>query len=220
MGVGVDVGVCVCVRVCVYRQQILCQLCFSSSPFRGMHSSVHSMCSLNPNTLELPLYNVCRYKDVLDASAALSRVILSKQQCSHRLSHTLPRIGLHAAPGIQYAVATLAIWQSGGIVVPLGTSFPPTELSHLFQDAGIKLVRCHCMHGACPWMGLAQQPAARGMPLNAYHALLSQPLWISHALAGLLLVVLLLLVVVLLPLLLLVLVLLLLLLSHWECFWM
>jgi len=51
-----------------------------------------------------------------------------------------PRIGLYATPGVEYAVGTLAIWQSGGIAVPLGTSFPPAELSYLFQDAGIGLV--------------------------------------------------------------------------------
>ncbi|KAF5836127.1 hypothetical protein DUNSADRAFT_6380 [Dunaliella salina] len=41
---------------------------------------------------------------------------------------------------MEYTAATLAVWQSGGIVVPLGTSLPPTELSYLFQDAGINLV--------------------------------------------------------------------------------
>ncbi|KAL6755300.1 hypothetical protein V8C86DRAFT_2678839 [Haematococcus lacustris] len=51
-----------------------------------------------------------------------------------------PRIGLHAAPGPEYAIATLAIWQCGGIAVPLATSHPASELSYVLQDAGVTMV--------------------------------------------------------------------------------
>ncbi|GFR49198.1 hypothetical protein Agub_g11223 [Astrephomene gubernaculifera] len=52
-----------------------------------------------------------------------------------------PRVGLYAAPGPEYLAATWAVWQAGGIVVPLATSHPPSELSYVCQDAGVSAVR-------------------------------------------------------------------------------
>ncbi|GIL75510.1 hypothetical protein Vretifemale_5226 [Volvox reticuliferus] len=51
-----------------------------------------------------------------------------------------PRVGLYAAPGPEYLAATWAVWQAGGIVVPLATSHPPPELSYVCQDAGVSAV--------------------------------------------------------------------------------
>ncbi|GIL63407.1 hypothetical protein Vafri_17443 [Volvox africanus] len=51
-----------------------------------------------------------------------------------------PRVGLYAAPGPEYLAATWAVWQAGGIVVPLATSHPPPELSYVCQDAGLSAV--------------------------------------------------------------------------------
>ena len=91
-----------------------------------------------------------RYQDLLSASTRLSQVLADGQQhVDGSRASPLPRVGLHAAPGIQYVAATLAIWQSGGIVVPLGSSFPPAELSYLFQDAGISSVRFMKVKSCC-----------------------------------------------------------------------
>ncbi|KXZ45017.1 hypothetical protein GPECTOR_59g624 [Gonium pectorale] len=51
-----------------------------------------------------------------------------------------PRVGLYAAPGPEYLAATWAVWQAGGIVVPLATSHPPPELSYVCADAGVSAV--------------------------------------------------------------------------------
>ncbi|GLI61914.1 hypothetical protein VaNZ11_004438 [Volvox africanus] len=51
-----------------------------------------------------------------------------------------PRVGLYAAPGPEYLAATWAVWQAGGIVVPLATSHPQPELSYVCQDAGVSAV--------------------------------------------------------------------------------
>ncbi|GLC43965.1 hypothetical protein PLESTB_000214700 [Pleodorina starrii] len=51
-----------------------------------------------------------------------------------------PRVGLYADPGPEYLAATWAVWQAGGIVVPLATSHPPPELSYVCQDAGVSAV--------------------------------------------------------------------------------
>jgi non-ribosomal peptide synthetase component F len=56
---------------------------------------------------------------------------------------TPPRVGLYAAPGAEYLAGTLAIWQAGGIVVPLATSHPQRELEYVLQDAGISAVGAH-----------------------------------------------------------------------------
>ncbi len=58
-----------------------------------------------------------------------------------------PRVGLYAAPGPEYLAATWAVWQAGGIVVPLATSHPPPELSYVCQDAGVSVVRRHVAYG-------------------------------------------------------------------------
>ncbi|KAG2443494.1 hypothetical protein HXX76_001847 [Chlamydomonas incerta] len=51
-----------------------------------------------------------------------------------------PRVGLYAAPGPEYLAATWAVWQAGGIVVPLATSHPPPELSYVCGDAGVAAI--------------------------------------------------------------------------------
>ncbi|KAG2497238.1 hypothetical protein HYH03_004826 [Edaphochlamys debaryana] len=51
-----------------------------------------------------------------------------------------PRVGLFASPGPEYLAATWAVWQAGGIVVPLATSHPPPELDYVCRDAGVAAV--------------------------------------------------------------------------------
>eukprot|EP00798_Chlamydomonas_sp_ICE-L_P015322 gene15322-21406_t len=77
------------------------------------------------------------YKSILDCSEALASQI---SKVPGFRAGSLPRIGLYAQPGVEYVAGTLAIWQAGGIAVPLATSHPPAELSYVFQDAGLSAV--------------------------------------------------------------------------------
>jgi len=52
-----------------------------------------------------------------------------------------PRVGIYFKPGVEYVAATWATWMAGGIVVPLATSHTETELQHVIEDAGIRVVR-------------------------------------------------------------------------------
>ncbi|MEW5300790.1 MAG: hypothetical protein WDW38_005288 [Sanguina aurantia] len=81
------------------------------------------------------------YETLLDASQQLHRKIAPLLPLHAAASSgPPPRIGLYAAPGPEFVAGTWAIWQAGGIVVPLATSHPPKELSYVFQDAGLSTV--------------------------------------------------------------------------------
>ncbi len=75
---------------------------------------------------------------MLDASDLISTSI--SQITAGKSTQRPPRIGLYAAPGAEYVAGTFAIWQAGGIVVPLATSHPKKELEYVIQDAGISAV--------------------------------------------------------------------------------
>mmetsp|Transcript_3414 Transcript_3414/g.7432 ORF Transcript_3414/g.7432 Transcript_3414/m.7432 type:complete len:561 (+) Transcript_3414:101-1783(+) len=78
-----------------------------------------------------------------DTAAAVSRIISKGPAPVVPVTQTAgppPRIGVYATPGVEYLAATWAVWQAGGIVVPLATSHPPAELAYCFQDAGLSAV--------------------------------------------------------------------------------
>jgi acyl-CoA synthetase (AMP-forming)/AMP-acid ligase II len=81
-----------------------------------------------------------RYGQILTASEDVARLLSKHGQASTPGSPHGPRIGLVAAPGPEYVAATWAIWQSGGIAVPLATSHPARELQYVLEDAGISQV--------------------------------------------------------------------------------
>ncbi|EFJ50094.1 hypothetical protein VOLCADRAFT_104041 [Volvox carteri f. nagariensis] len=95
------------------------------------------------------LLSVASYESILIAADAISVELCKKlrnpaKTASGSVSDTVldtpPRVGLYAAPGPEYLAATWAVWQAGGIVVPLATSHPPPELSYVCQDAGVSAV--------------------------------------------------------------------------------
>lgn len=95
-----------------------------------------------------------RYGQILTASEDVARLLSKHAQASSRGSPHGPRIGLVAAPGPEYVAATWAIWQAGGIAVPLATSHPARELQYVLEDAGISQVS---ILGPCHPMRLAER---------------------------------------------------------------
>lgn len=85
------------------------------------------------------LHGPCSYRHLLESSERVSKAI-SRVVPQVPSPSAPPRIGLYAAPGAEYVAGTLAIWQAGGIVVPLATSHPQRELAYVLQDAGISAV--------------------------------------------------------------------------------
>lgn len=57
-----------------------------------------------------------------------------------------PRIGLFAAPGVEYVAGTWGIWQAGCIAVPLAVSHPPKEMAYFLEDAGVSAVWTPAAH--------------------------------------------------------------------------
>ena len=81
------------------------------------------------------------YRDLLLSADRISQSIHKTNGGASSMSdHQPPRVGLFATPGPEYLAASMAVWKSGGIVVPLATSHPPRELAYVLSDAGIKTV--------------------------------------------------------------------------------
>lgn len=106
------------------------------SPCKLLEHSLLSSFDFTVHPVDVP-----RYETLLQASHNLSEQLRKQLPSQHSPSaSTPPRIGLYAAPGPEYVLGTLAIWQAGGITVPLATSHPPAELDYVFQDAGLSMV--------------------------------------------------------------------------------
>ncbi|MBL7864231.1 MAG: acyl-CoA synthetase [Cyclobacteriaceae bacterium] len=75
------------------------------------------------------------YEEVLNKSRTLAFCLLNG---SHDLDES--RVALMIKPGAEYVAALWAIWQAGGVAVPLCLNHPPPALTHVLNDAGCKVL--------------------------------------------------------------------------------
>ena len=104
------------------------------------------------------------YGELLDRSARLARELLDG---SSDLGEQ--RVVLLVAPGEDYVVAQWAIWQAGGIVVPVTAAQAPREWTHVLDDSSASAA---VVDPSCPaFRGLAQARGLRVVDVEAGGAL-------------------------------------------------
>lgn len=70
------------------------------------------------------------YAGLLELSAAMAHRLLGEQSDLDE-----GRIGIHCVNGLDFAICQWAIWQAGGICVPLSVSATPAELEYALVDS-------------------------------------------------------------------------------------
>ncbi len=96
-----------------------------------------------------------RYRDLLDASAAVAARLLTGAEDLHEA-----RVAFLVPPGFTYVAAQWGIWRAGGVAVPLAVSHPPAELTYYVEDSGASVVV------APPEMADRLRPIAEGRSLR------------------------------------------------------
>jgi len=78
------------------------------------------------------------YAQVYHYSRAIAYTLLQGNESLHEA-----RVAFLCPPGINYVATQWAIWQAGGIAVPLCTVHPPNELQYVVQDSAASIVVSH-----------------------------------------------------------------------------
>jgi malonyl-CoA/methylmalonyl-CoA synthetase len=83
------------------------------------------------------------YADLLQASESIAGQLLANQPDLHEA-----RVAFMVAPGFDYVKVQWAIWQAGGIAVPLSLSNPLPAQQYVMQDAGCSILIADKAFGA------------------------------------------------------------------------
>ena len=110
------------------------------------------------------------YQDLLDRSATLAAALLGGE---NDLNET--RVALLVSPGVDYVAAQWAIWQAGGIVVPLCLSATIPEWEYALTDSGAIILMADtamaarisplCERLGVRWVDVGSVAAASAKPL-------------------------------------------------------
>lgn len=115
------------------------------------------------------------YAQLLERSAqAATRLLQARSAANGAAPHPAgldgARIAFLAPAGLAYAQTTWAIWQAGGVAVPLCTLHPEPELRHVVTDADASLLVAHPAFQE----RLAPLAESLGLPLLTTTALLAR----------------------------------------------
>ena len=97
------------------------------------------------NRLDEPASAKCIAVSCFDEKLTYSELALASRALSESIgSLSSPRtIGILAPSSLEYVVAMIAIWQAGGVAVPLQPTHPEQELDYIIEDAQIAQL---CVH--------------------------------------------------------------------------
>lgn len=77
------------------------------------------------------------YEQLLNESAKSAKALLGKQTDLDEA-----RVGFMVQPGFDYVKIQWAIWQAGGIAVPICVSYPASSIEHVLDDAQCSAIIC------------------------------------------------------------------------------
>ncbi|XP_027344505.1 malonate--CoA ligase isoform X2 [Abrus precatorius] len=123
---------------------------FSSSHFRSLSSSpaaslmevVKAIAKQEPAAPDSVAIRADQksysYKQLISSAQKISDLLRGNDVKSGSLGG--PRIGIVAKPSVEFVAGILGIWLSGGVAVPLATSYPEVELLYVINNSDVSAI--------------------------------------------------------------------------------
>lgn len=90
----------------------------------------------NPNNQAIIAHEKSyNYRQLLDYSEKFASVLLENSTDLNEVT-----VAFMVSPGFDYVITQWAIWQAGGIAVPLCTTYPPPSLQYVIDDTSAKII--------------------------------------------------------------------------------
>ncbi|MGB1205799.1 MAG: acyl-CoA synthetase [Chitinophagales bacterium] len=83
------------------------------------------------------------YNELYEYSKKMAQILLLKSKLKLAYDLNEACIAFLCPPSFEYVITQWAIWQAGGIAVPLCTLHPLAELDYVIKDSNAKILVCH-----------------------------------------------------------------------------